>query len=108
TDLVLSADGTTLMCYFRATRTGVGATNDYWLATSTDGLTWSKSNIVPGGGSESPAVVVEPDGKYTMFAVSTGDGKFNRRTSADGITWSDATLCVNPALPAPYNLWHVD
>lgn len=109
TDLVLSPDGTTLMLYFRATATGTGATNDYWLATSTDGVTWSKQKIVTGGALESPAVVVEGDGTFTMFAVHAGNLTIEKRTSADGITWSGRTVATSrPTLPAPYGIWHMD
>ncbi len=106
TDMVLSADGTTMMLYFRGTNQGV--TNTCYLTTSTDGITWTPFQQVVAGIEESPAVVVEPGGGFTMFTC--GENTIYRRTSADGITWAARTVITSrPTVPAPYvNVWHID
>lgn len=106
TDMVLSPDGTKLMLYFRGTDSGV--TNTCYLTTSTDGVTWTSFVQVVASIEESPAVIVEPGGTFTMFTC--GDNTIYRRTSADGLAWSARTAITSrPTLPAPYiNVWHVD
>ena len=105
TDLVLSPDGTTLMLYYRGSRTeGVA---DLWLATSTNGTTWTKTKVIAGGVQASPAIVVEADGTYTMFEVLPGV-TISRRTSADGITWTAPANGTIPAMTAPHDIWHLD
>lgn len=110
TDLVL--DGDTLVCYFRAA--GTGMTDYIARKTSTDGVTWSATEhcfTAPENTVLSPAVVKEDDGTFTMFAVDvyTGPGrKVTKRTSADGVTWSDPVVATSPTLDTGHYLWHID
>jgi hypothetical protein len=101
TEMVL--DGSTMVLYFKGTKTAVS--NHYLRTTSTDGVTWSTPTVVITDAGVSPAVIIEPDGTYTMIELKDN---IARRTSTDGITWTAATLGTRPTLPSPFGIWHLD
>jgi hypothetical protein len=81
--------------------------------TSSDGIVWSTAErllVSPRGFRLlSPAVVVEPDESLTMWTVNTEakrrDRRVERRTSSDGVSWSDPQPCQIPRGVTP---WHLD
>lgn len=99
-ELVLTASDD-LALYFKGIDTGV--TNDFYLSTSSDGITWSEPAMVIEGAGPTFTIVCEGT-DYTMWEVDNG---LKIRTSTDGETWSAAASCTIPTLPAPYTLWHV-
>jgi hypothetical protein len=116
TDLVLMPDGVTLRMYWRHN------TERIWFVESSDGINWTpEANatqvIFAEAGDPrvlSPAVVVEPDGTFTMWSINSqygvGDGRsLERRTSSNGVTFNAKAATVNPGYEsgAP-RLWHVD
>ncbi len=100
--LVEADDGTRL--YYTGVRALEGSTDTrlaVGLAESRDGATWAKAGGNPmlgrslfsskdWRGPDSPAVVREPDGSYTMFYVGHGPDDVDRvmrATSGDGLRW---------------------
>ncbi|NLG52946.1 MAG: hypothetical protein GX541_03110 [Clostridiales bacterium] len=105
TNLVMLPDNT-LALYYRV----VGGVEVIYRKTSSDGKTWDNKHRcfkVLGSGSDvlSPAVVIV-GGTYYMYAVnaSTGPYKITRRTSKDGLNWSEPVDCTQPLNRA----WHID
>ena len=114
--LVLTADDK-LRCYWRMADTTTSAERDaIAYMESNDGRTWGDETIVLTGdwGSSSdppllsPSVLLEDDDTYTMWYVDRSAGSpgvLKLRTSADGVTWGDATSCT---VPSGVSLWHLD
>ncbi len=112
-DLVIDADQSLWMYY----REVVGNTNVISVMRSTDGTQWSSPNnviAVPAHELVSPAVVRRGMGAaWQMWSVNSGpEGcsapvtTVERRTSSDGITWSEPAA-VNLTQPGQ-NIWHID
>lgn len=115
THLILSKDGLTLIVYWRSMGTNGESIN---IGKSTNGTTWVLQTeiltkpIVNGAivSILSPAVLIEPDGSYSMWSVNqNGTDKtkmVEKRTSTDGITWSVLTQCTLSNVPffTPYHL----
>ena len=111
-DLVYDPDGDQLVLYFRGT-------SRVYRSVSSDGVTWTGTSATSAAGLQlvvdssndaevlSPAVVRDDDGSWTMWSVNatTTPNRLEKRTSADGITWSAASV---PTTPAGVTFWHID
>lgn len=114
TELLLLADGVTMAVYWRMTDSSPIRESIY-RTTSTDGATWTTPVEVVAITGEaddttalSPSVVLEDDGTYSMWTVNLLDYadpyEMEKRTSADGLTWSAPSACTTPDSVGA--LWH--
>ena len=88
-------------------RQGVGGPAKIWVATSTDGISWSNRQLslpyINGtweGGVSYPSVVREDDGTYTMFYAAqsaNGSTSIGVANSLDGVTWMNRTQFLKPS-----------
>ena len=72
---------------------GVGSSTELGLATSTDGVSWTKNAgaVVTTYGVHSayvPGTLLYVSGQYTLYY--TVDGSIGLMTSTDGVTWNDS------------------
>ncbi len=112
-DLVVMPDGN-LAAYFRFATDSGSIKEAIYRKTSSDGITWSARAKVletPDHNQKlmSPSIVVEDDNTYSMFTINAtvGDNtqRVEKRTSPDGLTWSEPVTCV---LPFSFRAWHIE
>lgn len=121
TEIVLSPDGAEMWLYWR---TAEGSRwESIFRSTSGDGVHWSEpveviDTTVRTGrkymAAMSPSIVVEDDGSLSMWTARNPNvsnlQKIVRRTSTDGVTWSEDSvirIAVDPAVgqvPVPWHL----
>lgn len=110
TDMLL-VDGT-MWLYFRGGGNSVSIDETVWRVTSTDGVTWTpKVRCLDTPQRANPNVkILSPavqrfGATYSMWTANyDAPAKVQRRTSADGVTWSEPEDCTLPAGIVPYHL----
>lgn len=107
----------TLWAYFRQATESSGSPGDetIYRMSSTDGVTWENKTTVLSDASGtnrdnllSPTVFYDSTGsQWVMLTVNNTAGEIQRRTSADGVTWSAAAAVTLTGEPAG-NPWHLE
>jgi hypothetical protein len=103
-----------LWLFYRQTmRSKNPSENRIFLMKSTDGVRWSVPVEVLSDNTGrlllSPAVI-QTGHRFLMWTVEIGDGgcALVRRSSQNGLEWSEPELCKLAGLVAPRHAWHID
>lgn len=101
-----------LYMYYRETVKTEPRSHKIYLKTSTDGVVWSAPIEIlsdTSGRSDallSPAIVI--DGAVWYMWIVDGWGNLVRKSSTDGISWSNNTDTTTTGMPTNRRHWHVD
>jgi hypothetical protein len=102
---VVQFDGTTYRMWYRGWDGNLLSAAKIGLATSTDGVTWTKSSSNPvfgtnlGGTGFVPGSVIINNGTFRMWYSSPIDSSVGLATSADGVIWTDMGAVQVPGTP---------
>lgn len=116
THLMLASDGY-MYCFWRAVMPSqVGSEERIYYRRSIDGITWADKTLIISNDAStralvSPAVIEEPDGTFSMYAINTVPSPNTLvRLTAPALsgTWSAPSTCSGMSVPAGRDLWHLD